>query len=131
MRPAAGHNRKVDISRTDYHRLPRGLPGCIAYLEGTPPFQDRHAHPPPDLVILDLIMPDIDGFGVLGWLQRRWGPRHVPVIVLTSSDNPDDERRALALGAAQFLRKPADLDNLANVVEGIVNEYLGRRSVSA
>ena len=103
----------------------------IAYLEGTPPFQDRHAHPPPDLVILDLIMPDIDGFGVLGWLQRRWGPRHVPVIVLTSSENPDDERRALALGAAQFLRKPADLDSLANVVEGIVNEYLGRRSVSA
>ncbi len=103
----------------------------IAYLEGTPPFQDRHAHPPPDLVILDLIMPGIDGFEVLAWLQRRWGPRHVPVIVLTSSENPDDERRALALGAAQFLRKPADLDSLANVVEGIVNEYLGRRSVSA
>ena len=60
----------------------RGIPGLavqvagdgregIAYFEGTPPFQDRRSHPFPDLVILDLIMPDIDGFGVLEWLPRR------------------------------------------------------------
>ena len=97
----------------------------IAYLEGTPPFQDRQAHPFPGLVILDLIMPDIDGFGVLGWLRERRGPGHVPVIVLTSSQDPDDEGRSLALGAREFLRKPADLDSLAKVVGDIVKEYLG------
>ena len=48
------------------------------------------------------------------------------MIVLTSSENPDDERRSLALGAAQFFRKPADLDSLAHVVEGIVKAHLGQ-----
>ena len=53
----------------------------IAYLAGTPPFQDRQAT-------------DIDGFGVLGWLRERWGLGHVPVIVLTASEKPDDEGRS-------------------------------------
>jgi DNA-binding response OmpR family regulator len=60
----------------------------IAYLEGTPPFQDRRSHPLPDLIILDLLMPDLDGFAVLEWLREHQF-NNMPVVVLTSSDNPE------------------------------------------
>ena len=56
----------------------------IAYLEGTPPFQDRRSHPFPDLVILDLIMPNIDGFGVLEHARGRHWRAPFPIVVLTA-----------------------------------------------
>ena len=98
----------------------------IAYLEGTAPFQDRRSHPFPDLVILDLIMPGIDGFGVLEWLRESKVPARVPVVVLTGSEDPDHEGRSLALGATAFYRKPIGPEqSLARVVRAIVEQYLG------
>ena len=93
----------------------------IAYLAGTPPFQDRRSHPLPDLVLLDLIMPDVDGFGVLEWMGQH--AKHVPVVVLSSSVNPGDEARALELGARAFHTKPADLDTLSETVREIVERF--------
>ncbi|MBM4184928.1 MAG: response regulator [Gemmatimonadetes bacterium] len=95
----------------------------IAYLEGLPPFQDRLSHPFPDLVILDLLMPEVDGFGVLEWLGQRKA-RAVPVVVLTGSPDPTHEGRAMALGATAFYRKPGDSEGLTGVVRKIVEEYL-------
>jgi len=96
----------------------------IAYLAGTPPFQDRRSHPLPALVILDLIMPEVDGFGVLEWIQKE-RPAIAPVVVLTSSPAPDAEARSMALGASAFYRKPDDLDGLGRVVREIVEAHLG------
>jgi DNA-binding response OmpR family regulator len=95
----------------------------IAYLAGTPPFQDRRSHPLPDLIILDLLMPDVDGFAVLEWLNDHQF-NNVPVVVLTSSDNPDHERRSMELGADAFFRKPESLDELDHVVRSIVEEWV-------
>jgi DNA-binding response OmpR family regulator len=96
----------------------------IAYLAGTPPFQDRRSHPVPTLIILDLLMPDVDGFAVLEWMSEQRGPAQVPIVVLTSSDNPDHEGRSLSLGAKAFYKKPADLDELGDVVRDIVEEWV-------
>ena len=103
----------------------------IAYLAGTPPFQDRRSHPLPDLVILDLLMPDVDGFGVLEWI--RTAPKHakVPVVVLTGSEDPAHEERALALGADAFYKKPTDLDGLSEVVREIVTVWVPEAVESA
>src|SRR5688572_32751273 len=57
----------------------------IAYLAATPRFQDRRSHPLPSLIILDLIMPAVDGFEVLRWIQWKRGPDKVPVLVITLS----------------------------------------------
>ena len=63
----------------------------------------------PDLVVLDLHMPRLDGFGVLDALRRRVrGPDRLPVIVLTGDDSTDARRRALGLGARDFVNKPID-----------------------
>jgi len=95
----------------------------IAYLEGTPPFQERGSHPFPDLVILDLIMPEIDGFGVLEWMRDQENLKQLPVVVLTSSVNPSDEERVMALGAQAFHSKPANLDELVRIVREIVESW--------
>lgn len=97
----------------------------IAYLAGTPPFQDRRSHPMPSLIILDLIMPEVDGYEVLKWIQGKHAADKLPVVVLTSSQDPDAESRSLALGATAFYRKPSDLDGLGRVVREIVESYLG------
>lgn len=96
----------------------------IAYLAGTPPFQDRRSHPLPDLVILDLLMPDVDGFAVLEWMTQARGMSQIPVVVLTSSENPDHEGRSLELGARAFFKKPTELEALGGVVRRIVKEWV-------
>lgn len=96
----------------------------IAYLAGTPPFQDRRSHPLPDLVILDLLMPDVDGFAVLEWMAEARGVSQIPVVVLTSSENPEHEGRSLRLGARAFFKKPPELDTLGDVVRQIVKEWV-------
>lgn len=103
----------------------------IAYLAGTPPFQDRRSHPLPTVIILDLLMPDVDGFAVLEWLKEQRGIIRAPVVVLTSSENADHERRSLELGARAFFRKPADLESLGETVRSIVHEWVGDGSISA
>ncbi len=101
----------------------------IAYLAGSPPFQDRGSHPVPDLIILDLVMPEVDGFGVLEWIGEQQDFVEIPVVVLTSSMNPDDEGRALDLGAKAVHKKPTDLGGLGNVVREIVLEWIGASAI--
>ena len=62
----------------------------------------------PDLVLLDLMMPHVDGFAVLEGLRQSAFDAHVPVIVLTADINEATKRRALWLGATDFLLKPFD-----------------------
>jgi CheY-like chemotaxis protein len=64
---------------------------------------DRHA---PDIVILDLNLPGIDGYSVLSQLRSRPATRQLPIIVLTAKGDEDNEVRVLQLGADDFLTKP-------------------------
>jgi DNA-binding response OmpR family regulator len=66
----------------------------------------------PDAMILDINMPGIDGFGVLAQL-REISPVPIPVLVLTARHAGDDVRRAIALGARDFLAKPFNEGQLA------------------
>lgn len=114
----------------DVRTVNEGLDG-ISYLAGHTPFEDRRANPTPDLVILDLKMPDVDGFEVLTFIRERLAPAPYPVVVLTASDDPDDEARALQLGAVDVQVKPTDLDSLGSVVREIVHEHIGRGEIIA
>ena len=62
----------------------------------------------PDLVILDLNMPYLDGFEVMEQLKTVRGETYLPVLVLTAQDDREDRIRALAAGARDFLTKPVD-----------------------
>jgi len=64
---------------------------------------DRHA---PDLVLLDLNLPNVDGYTVLAQLRSRPATRTLPVVVLSARGDEDNEVRVLRLGATDFLTKP-------------------------
>jgi diguanylate cyclase (GGDEF)-like protein len=67
----------------------------------------------PDVLLLDLHMPEVTGFDILTLLRGDKRYRHTPVIVLTSATDPETKLRALQLGAADFLAKPVDPSELA------------------
>lgn len=67
----------------------------------------------PDIVLLDLVMPKVNGFDILSALRRNEATKHLPVIVLTSSSDSETKLKALELGATDFLAKPVDQSELA------------------
>jgi len=72
---------------------------------------------PPDLVLLDLIIPGVDGYGVCALLKRD-ATFHAPVVVLSGRTNEKDVKAAMGAGADAFLPKPIDrLTLLAKVTE--------------
>ena len=71
----------------------------------------------PDLILLDLEMPDMNGFDIMRRLREQEGDeRKIPVIFLSSGENQESEARGLRLGATDFIRKPFDPDALASRV---------------
>jgi two-component system, chemotaxis family, response regulator Rcp1 len=79
----------------------------------------------PDLIVLDLNLPKVDGTQVLARIRKTDCLRRTPVIVLTSSDSPKDRESVLELGANLYFRKPTDLQSfmhLGEVVERILRE---------
>ena len=103
----------------------------IDYLSGIAPLQDPPVNPVPDLVILDLEMPVVDGFGVLEWLRETPAVPLFPVVVLTASQNPDYEKRALELGATEVHQKPTELAGLGSTVKQIVKRWIDPRDIMA
>ncbi len=95
---------------------------AIAYLAGTDKYARRDEFPLPDLILLDLKMPRVDGFEVLSWLRHQDSIGRIPVIVLTSSDNLRDVNRAYSLGANTFLVKPIDFQHYINLSK-LVNDF--------
>jgi CheY-like chemotaxis protein len=84
---------------------------AIHYLAGEGRYSNRAEYPLPDLILLDLKMPKVDGFEVLMWIRRQPGFGSIPVVVLTGSDAIRDVNRAYTLGANSFLVKPLEFDN--------------------
>ncbi|MEK6691703.1 MAG: response regulator [Nitrospirota bacterium] len=60
----------------------------------------------PDLIVLDVILPDIDGFKILNRLKEDISTKHVPVILLSSIEKAEEKAKGIILGAADFITKP-------------------------
>jgi CheY-like chemotaxis protein len=95
--------------------LPHGLQivddgqQVINWLAGNGEFADRTRFPLPDMVILDLKMPIKTGFEALEWMRSHGQFRDLPAVVLTSSDDPRDLKRASELQATAFFVKSPHL----------------------
>jgi len=85
---------------------------AIDYLSGTGIYADREKYPIPHVILLDLKMPRVDGFGFLKWLHVESPPhlKRLPVIVMSTSSEPKDVDRAYDLGVNCYLTKPIDWD---------------------
>lgn len=86
----------------------------------------------PDIVLLDLMMPVVDGYAVLDSLNRLVPPDElVPVIVLTADASVGARRRALALGARDFVSKPFDLIEVALRISNLLEMRMLHRRLIA
>jgi CheY-like chemotaxis protein len=90
---------------------------AMDYLLNKGRFADKAAYPLPDIMFLDLKLPHVNGFEVLEWMRRHAECPPTPVVVLTSSNQPEDQQRAEALGAALFLTKPPAPDQLRQALQ--------------
>jgi CheY-like chemotaxis protein len=100
---------------TVFHPVEDGF-RAVAYLKGEGDFQDRNRHPFPDLIILDLNLPGMDGFHFLKWLKDESG-MSLPVLVFTVSGSAEDKEKALAAGAAGYFIKPKEFETLVRLAE--------------
>ena len=69
-----------------------------------------------DLVVTDINMPKVDGFGVLKWVRANPALSHLRVVMLTTSDESEDVDRAYLLGANSYLVKPISFDAYAELI---------------
>jgi len=77
--------------------------------------------PPPDLILLDVMMPGMDGYEVCRQLQADALTRAIPVIFVTGHASEEEQQRGLAMGAAAYLSKPVAPPELFSTVERLLN----------
>ena len=72
---------------------------------------------PPDLILMDIMMPEMDGYEVLHRLKTNENTREIPVIFVTARTEAEDETRELALGAVDFILKPINKNDVLALVK--------------
>ena len=78
----------------------------------------------PELILLDVMMPGMDGFEVLDKVKEKPGHKDTPIIMLTAKDQSSDVLKGYQSGATSYLVKPFNLDELVETI----NQTLGRKT---
>ncbi len=81
--------------------------------------REEEVVPLPDIILLDLNMPLLDGFGVLGKLRAHENTRSIPVFILSTSRFDHDRKRSEEMGASGFYSKPYQYEELKSIIRTI------------
>ena len=100
--------------------------GAIDYLFGSGRHAGRDASPLPLIVLLDLKLPKVDGLEVLARIRSEERTRDLPVVVLSSSDEPKDLDECRRLGADSYVRKPIGFPEFCEIVRSNWPAWIGR-----
>jgi CheY-like chemotaxis protein len=92
---------------------------AIDYLAAKGKYSNRDLHPIPSLVLLDLKLPYVNGFEVLGWIATQSAWKDLRVIILTSSGEEPDRRKAEQFGIREYFLKPPTPELVAQVARVI------------
>ena len=92
---------------------------ALEYLFGTGQYAGRDATDCPTVVLLDLKLPKVGGFEVLRRIRSDDQTKYIPVVVLTSSDDPRDIVESYRLGANSYVRKPVNFEQFQEAVHNI------------
>ncbi|MDD2901140.1 MAG: response regulator [Syntrophales bacterium] len=97
---------------------------ALNYLFGREQYGDRDKYPLPDIILLDLKMPGIDGFEVLRRVKAEPEVKRIPVIILTSSREEGDLALSYDCGANSYLVKPVSFEGFLKVVQQVQDYWL-------
>lgn len=87
-------------------------------------FQDPVESPRPDIILLDLNLPKINGHKVLATIKQDRKLAKIPIIILTTSRKEDDVNLSYELGCNSFLIKPVDIEGFAEVLQSVESYWL-------
>lgn len=93
--------------------------GAVCYLSGEGEFHNRAENPLPDLILLDLKMPEVDGFQVLRWVRGDPTTHTIPVALYTGSFIQEDIAKGHSEGANFFITKPLQFATIIEIVRAV------------
>jgi CheY-like chemotaxis protein len=97
----------------------RDGPEALDFLFGTGPYAGRDTDIMPEVILLDLKLPKMDGLEVLRRLRADQRTKLLPVVILTSSKEDQDLTRSYELGANSYIRKPVDFKQFVKAVQDL------------
>ena len=97
---------------------------AVSYLKGDDKYADRETYPLPKLIVMDIKMPRRSGFEVLEWVKGSHGPlKRIPIVIVSSSEDPADINRAYELGANAYMVKPVDYRAVEHLFQSITHYW--------
>jgi len=96
----------------------------MRYLRGEGVFADRTQYPFPEIVLLDLKMPLMNGFELLRWVRSQPNLKRLPVIIFTGSVQDSDSQMAFEHGANSYIVKPSEFNQMAEAVRNVGEFWL-------
>lgn len=97
---------------------------CLEYLNGVGKYSNRDEFPLPDILLLDIKMPKLDGFEVLREVRRNKALASLRIVMLTSSEDIFDVNKAYDTGANSFLVKPHEFENFTAMMRTLSSFWL-------
>jgi CheY-like chemotaxis protein len=90
---------------------------AVSYLRGDEAFADRHRYPMPMLVLSNMKMPKMNGLELLTWIRQQPEFRDLPVVVMSSSEDPNEVKKFDVLDAKAYAIKPVSQADLADLLQ--------------
>ncbi len=79
---------------------------------------------PPDLIVLDICLPDIDGIEVVKRIQENAELRHIPIVAVTALAKAEDRERILKAGCVEYISKPFNIKDLETIIRQHLNSQM-------
>lgn len=105
-------------------RILRDGESALSYLQQSGPFSHPAAAPPPDLILLDLNLPNLTGRELLERIRSNPSLRHIPIIIFTTTYARHEILECYRLGANAFLTKPAAFQDVADLIQATCTFWL-------
>lgn len=91
-----------------------------SYLKGEGEYADRQRYPFPDMVLTNTKMPRMNGMELLIWIKQQPELQNLPIVMMSSSNNPAEREQAIALGISAYFAKPFRLEELVEAIRAVL-----------
>ena len=106
------------VKSVKYHLEHKGYSTCVAY-DGAQAMEIVESHRP-DLIVLDIIMPNMDGYEVIKRLKSKAETANIPIVLMTGIEIDGGRVKALSVGAAEYITKSSNFNKLYEAIDSIL-----------
>jgi len=115
------------FSKAGLRKALRSVPDgveAMSYLLGRGKYADRETYPEPNILLIDINMPRVNGLELMSWLRTQPDLEHLVVIALSGSAEQDEIDRAYQMGANSYLLKPVSATELERVIDAFYRYWV-------